>query len=1060
MMTISVIKDAKRAEQYFRQNDYYTGNAAPAIAPEAPADAAAGGADGLATAAISAGQASEPGPTGPGSNDASPTSPVSDGGAQPAPPTASEQASAPAPSSGDELAHPQRQDSVPAGGAAGDTSAGTAGRRDTTAITAGASSADATVATDTSQINLLLAQKVAGQWAGEGARRQGLSGPVEPQQFRAILKGHLPDGSVISSGRSGAASHRPGYDLTFSAPKSVSILALAGNDTRLIDAHHQAVQTALEWIEQSSVTYRRKGFFRFDEVRSDNLMAAKFTHATSRENDPNLHTHAAVMNATQRPDTGRWVAIASESLFAAQSGGNVYRAALAQAVQDLGYQVIQTRADGTFEIDGVPDEVIKTFSKRREAIEQALKDHDLDGRRASETMALMTRPEKAVTNPDHLRALWALELQRKSFDIDDFVEKAKAAALSLAPREAVAPALVDASIRLAMDRLSEREAAFTHHAAVKWALADDIASHNLNDVQRGLERAYAAGFLIPAETDKETGWTTPKARFQEQSIIQMLLDTKGSCAPLLEKQVLTDMFQQVGTLSGGQEDALTLIGRNQDQVIGIQGRAGAGKTFMLGLAQKALTEAGNHVLGLALSRHAAMQLEREAELPSQTLAKHLFDLRKDIAQHVNGSADVREAIERKYEKDIWIVDEASQADLKTTRDLLSSARRLGARVVLVGDTKQLAAVAAGKPFDLLQRSGMQVVHMTQSRRQQVGHHQRAVEQSYDGKYKEALATLGRETSVIKDVKKRMQAMIRVYQVDPDNTMMLTLTNKGLDTLNEGARDVHRARGDLGPDQGKFKALNKIGSLYADRQRHFIYEKGDIVHFLKDNKRLGIQRGEYRRIAGTTRDGRVMLISDSDEKDQQMVLWKPSANLGIARTRVEISRPIERSLAIGDKLRWTRNDNEKGLHNQQHLTVAKIDGTKLELFDPLTERRFEIDTKERSGQYWNYAYASTVYSSQGRTVGRIAVNLDMESSNLVDQKAFLVAISRHQHEIALFTDDADRLRHTIIEQTGDKTGAHESIDERRWRGIAELAHRIASSLMPSARARTPKNEPSR
>ncbi len=139
------------------------------------------------------------------------------------------------------------------------------------------------------------------QWLGRGAERLGLSGKVEQTSFEAVLEGRLPDGAVIPDGTRG--DHRPGLDLTFSAPKSVSLLAYVGGDRRLLDAHLGAVRTTLAWAEQRFAETRvADGRGRQALVTSGNLIIALFQHDTSRLLDPQAHIHAVIANATLAPD--------------------------------------------------------------------------------------------------------------------------------------------------------------------------------------------------------------------------------------------------------------------------------------------------------------------------------------------------------------------------------------------------------------------------------------------------------------------------------------------------------------------------------------------------------------------------------------------------------------------------------------------------------------------------------------------------------------------------------------------------------------------------------------
>ena len=197
----------------------------------------------------------------------------------------------------------------------------------------------------------------ASAWFGKGAEELGLSGPVDPDTFRAILEGKVPDGSGTELGRrgpDGEITHRPGRDLTFSAPKSVSIAALVGGDGRIVEAHDRAVQATLAWVEKNAVQTRMQDpeTGRMVRVGDQKAVVATFRHDTSRNLDPQLHTHSVLANMVQGED-GKWRTMANEKLYDSKMLiGAIYRNELAGGLARLGYGIDKTHADGRFEIAG------------------------------------------------------------------------------------------------------------------------------------------------------------------------------------------------------------------------------------------------------------------------------------------------------------------------------------------------------------------------------------------------------------------------------------------------------------------------------------------------------------------------------------------------------------------------------------------------------------------------------------------------------------------------------------------------------------------------------------
>ncbi|HAU5565803.1 TPA: conjugative relaxase [Serratia fonticola] len=238
------------------------------------------------------------------------------------------------------------------------------------------------------------------QWLGEGARELGLEGPVDLDTFTGILHGSLPNGVTLGKEVQGAHVHRPGHDFTFSAPKSISMLILAGGDKRLLDAHLQSVRETMAIMEQTvSARDTKEGVTRI--ATTGKMVAALFTHDTSRNLDPDVHTHVVMANVTELD--GKWKALATDAIHGAGfietvyrnqiTFGKIYRNLMKGKTESLGYETELTggRHD-LWEVKGFSREVIEEFSSRhREIVAGAGEDGSLKSR---DVAALDTRQRK------------------------------------------------------------------------------------------------------------------------------------------------------------------------------------------------------------------------------------------------------------------------------------------------------------------------------------------------------------------------------------------------------------------------------------------------------------------------------------------------------------------------------------------------------------------------------------------------------------------------------------------------------------------------------------------
>ena len=253
-------------------------------------------------------------------------------------------------------------------------------------------------------------QRVTGQWFGLGAERLGLSGKVGAEAFLRLCENlHPASGDTLTprlntmrmdKAGGNATNRRIFYDFTFSPPKSVSVAALAGADDRILEAHAQAVRSAMREFEAFATTRVRVGKADCDRS-TGNFVAAMFTHDTSRALDPHLHTHCIVFNATFDAAENRWKALQNYELLRARKfAENVYYHELARKLRGFGYE-IRNLARGDFQIEGISEAICERFSKRDAEIDKAL------------AKLLAEKPECVGANFKALRAQLAVETRAK-----------------------------------------------------------------------------------------------------------------------------------------------------------------------------------------------------------------------------------------------------------------------------------------------------------------------------------------------------------------------------------------------------------------------------------------------------------------------------------------------------------------------------------------------------------------------------------------------------------------------------------------------------------------------
>ncbi len=905
------------------------------------------------------------------------------------------------------------------------------------------------------------AHRDASAWTGKGAEDLGLSGPVDPDLFKAVLEGKVLDGTGRQLGRGGpdgALQHRPGRDLTFSAPKSVSLAALVGGDARIVEAHDRAVKRSLAWIEGNAAETRLKDPETSRMVRAGDqkTVAATFRHDASRNLDPQLHTHAVLANMVQGGD-GKWRTMANEALYRRQKLiGLIYRSELARELGKLGYGIEKSHADGRFEIAGVPRKVIEAFSTRRAEIEAAVAERGMSGtaenQRLAERAALMTRAHKREVDKAALRASWEKQAAGLGFDARALAAEAMArdSGRENAPARDVDPASANAAgsptsiaetdptrrepatkepaaeaAEWAMAHLAEREAVFSRAdllaAALAWqpgAVSVEAAEKALGDLE-GQGRLHAAPALHAGD-----GMTTDKALVDERETIGLMQDGQDR-SPVVMRSWMVSARLHKGPLTEGQKQAVKLILSSKDRVVGVQGYAGTGKTTMLRRANALAGKSGYRMMGLAPSASAVKTLATEAGIESETLQRFLAR-NAGVAEGrltKKGEKEMRAA----FAKTVLVVDEGSLASTVQARDLLRIANALRVpRVVLVGDEKQLDAVDAGKPFAQLQRAGMKTAVMDEILRQRDPELKAAVEASLAGEIGKAFEKLGPNVAEVQADNIAGAVAARWLKLSPEareNTGVMAPSHELRREINGHIRERLARDGRIHGPAFTGERLVSHGYTNAEKSLAANYAEGDIVAFHRPYKTLGIDKGDERRVADVDHKSHTVILEGGDGRT---VPWKPGRIAG--RTGgAEVYRADGIELRAGDRIRWTRNDKGLGLVNSRTAEVASVKDGRV-AFRLEDGRMLDMKAGDPQLRHLDHAWASTVHAFQGRTVDNVIAAMEANHPHLTTQKSFYVEISRARDRAELVTDDAARLREQLETATGERISALEGIGE--------------------------------
>lgn len=892
------------------------------------------------------------------------------------------------------------------------------------------------------------------EWFGKGAARLGLTGKIEQQPFLNLLRGKIENqqlGKWVRNPETGEKErqHRPGIDITFSAPKSVSILAEISGQQDVREAHEAAVKEALTYIEKNLIATRITQNRETKAVKTGNMMVSLFRHNTSRDLDPQTHTHAVIMNATLCED-GQWRSLMNDEIYRAQGViGAIYTSALAEKLQTLGYALERTDARGNFEIAGVNHEQLAHFSQRRAQITAALDAKGISIQEASaqqkEDATLKTRSHKKSVDHDVLMGEWQTRAQKMGIDFQSIQDRAQSN-----QKEQVStrgnPLTGLQAMQFAVEHLGEREAVFSPLDLMETAIQHSVGRTSPEDVEQAFAHLEDIGELITLANDQ---YTTKRMFHSERRTLDQIRAQQGQVVQIMTPETVTKRIalaeqQQRITLTPGQKEAIRQTLATEDRYVAIQGLAGTGKTTMLNALREIATEQGYTVRGMTPTGAASKVLALSTKIHADTV--HMFLIReKRLQKDIDFAKQYAPNFVRKSE--LWIIDESSFLSQYQKEAIDKTALKVGARVVYVGDMLQLQAVEAGKPFELAQKNGIETAYMTEISRQKSKTLKRAVDivvgrdQLQEGqrltqielnRNAHAFAYMDEAGMVYEEESDLIKAVAKCYlNLEPakrERTIIFTAFNKDRVEINEGIREGLKELGELASHEKNCEILVSKGWTRAKIKEAQYYTKGDVVRFGRDYKSMNIKKGEYARVYSVIEKSGSLILQKADNKALTWTLRK--------HNKLEVYDAETRSLAVGDLIRFTRNG--EAFKNGEVACVKSIADQKasLELRREAAPSLYEVDLSKPL--HWDHAYAVTVHSAQGSTQERAIFHIDIKQDEKRSEKAelaqmakifgarsFYVGVTRASHALRIYTNDKEKAAKAICARL-DKTSVIETI----------------------------------
>ena len=876
-------------------------------------------------------------------------------------------------------------------------------------------------------------ESVTGVWVGQAAERLGLAGRAigaHDEAFERLRGNRHPLTGRKLTARTGGG-RIVFLDFQCSAPKSVSLLAVTFSDERLRQAHRDAVGVAFAELERFAARRVRAGAAAWSEQTAitGNLCAARFEHDASRALDAQLHTHLVTANATFDAKAEQWFALTEREMVGAiRYAGKVYQNELARGVLAAGYEIAAARNERGviegFEIVGVSAEDRAIASKRRAQIEQGIAVFRKKHGREPTTQEIhgittQTRGEKLteITTTEVRRRQRADFLPERVQAMDALVGAARR-------RGPITPQSPDEEMALqhARDHLFERASVQRGHEVLAEALNQNLGGVALEPLKQTLVDGQATDCvaLTPGEHGLLADYATREGLQQELAAIAVVNHGRHACASLGDPR-----FQPDERLSTDQRNAVQSLLGSTDRVCALRGVAGAGKTFALKEVQRGLVAAGREIFACAPTTSAAEVLRGEGFSSATTLA----DLLKN-GETVHG-ARLRGAT--------FIVDEAGIASIRQGAELCALVQRQGARLMLVGDSRQHSGVEAGDFLALLEKhSRLRTAELTDIRRQTLREYRGAVKLLAQGQARAGLGALDRlgwlDESGGDYVKRAADHYVGLVAAKRD-VILVAPTWAEIHRLTDEVRAGLKQRGLLGESQSVAVA-EPLGYTQAQAERVANYRPGYWLTLHRPLREAGLPAGASVEVVAVARGA--LRIRDGQGREADVSLRRHAAAWTAAAPRV-----IE--LAPGDRVLVRQNHRAAGLVNGDVLTLGarQSDGAWCARDAAGREKMIPPDFRALA-----HGYAVTSHKAQGRTCDEVIV-----CAARLDAKAAYVAFSRARQQATGYTPDKAALFDALPASNRPRPAALDCwtpARSQRLRWVRRVVSRIQEMLVPIIR----------
>ena len=844
-------------------------------------------------------------------------------------------------------------------------------------------------------------QEMNGVFNGKVAKRLGIEGEmIDKETFEKLCDNINPkDGGSLTPYT--LENRRVGYDISFHCPKSVSIAYGLSNDEDMLRCFEESVDETMREMEADAQT-RVRVDGQYDDRDTGELLWTNFVHKTARPTegfppDPHLHCHCFTFNATFDEVENKFKAAQFHNIKRDMPYYQArFQKRLADKLSDLGHPIRKT--NNGFELAFIPQKAIEYFSKRTNLIGQVAREKGITDAKALDGLGAKTRSAKIknLLMPELIKK-WQEQIEEN--DLKSLEEEKRTTDYTLDADKSVDYALNHVFTRNSVKR--DRQI-----LAEGYKYVVDNNQVSMDEIDNSFLKNDR---IFRIQVGSQQLCTTQLVHAEERRMINLARDGIGKLRPLkpnYKPPVLSKLNDE-------QMLVLKHVMTSQDKLTMIRGAAGTGKTTLLKTAVPEIEKTGRNVFLFAPTAEAARDvLRKEGFEKADTVARFLKD--KNLQPKIQGQV-------------VW-VDEAGMLGAKDMSKLLAIAGNHQARLILSGDPRQHSAVERGDAMRLLQSVGkVPIVSMERIYRQKKDYYKQAVHQISSGNIKSGFEILNQRDHIIEQKPENIKRdLIDEYlqtRIQGKSALVISPTRNQVKALNKDIREELRGKKYIGKRERNFTVYENLNLTDAQKSDIRFYQSGQVIQTQKPlpSNNGGILKGEKLTVVDTKDDQ--IIVEDKYKKQHRLPTQKAEAYAVFSSRQIALSKGDEIRIVNknGFDLNGRRLDNRiqlkvTGFTRKGDIKTVKISKSRqTEFILPMDHGNFD------------YAYATTSYSSQGKTVDHVIIEQNSTTFAASNQNQFYVSVSRARENVTVYTDDKEELLKTI-EKSGDRQGATELIND--------------------------------